>query len=131
MLAFCTGLLPAAALVAARDTSELFNIGREIISITFRMAHEIILRMKLIEDTNLSWAVTMVGKNPQQVQPILDVFTKPMSASAELSINSEGLTTIFRVGSTSSEASSDSSSFQWLVDSDGSAVDLGSSYEIF
>ena len=76
MLAFCTGLLPAAALVAGRDTSELFNIGREIISITFRMAHEIILRMKLIEDTNLSWAVTMVGKTPQQVQPVLDEFHK-------------------------------------------------------
>ena len=72
VLAFCSGLLPAAALVAARDTSELFDIGREIISITFRMAHEIILRMRLIEDTNLSWAVTMVGKTPQQVQPILD-----------------------------------------------------------
>lgn len=66
--------MPAAALVAARDTSELFDIGREIISITFRMAHEIIRRMKLIEDTNLSWAVTMVGRSPENVQPILDAF---------------------------------------------------------
>jgi len=73
-LAFCTGLLPAAALVAARDTSELFNIGIEIISITFRMAYEIIRRMKLIEDTNRSWALTVVGKTPDQVQPILDEF---------------------------------------------------------
>ena len=61
-------------LVAARDTSELAKIGKEIISITFRMAHEIILRMKLIEDTNLSWAATLVGKTPEQVQPVLDEF---------------------------------------------------------
>ena len=75
-LAFCTGLLPASALVAARDTSELFNIGIEIISITFRMAHEIIRRMKLIEDTNRSWATTIVGATPEKVQPILDEFHK-------------------------------------------------------
>lgn len=74
VLAFCTGLLPAAALVAARDTSELFDIGIEIISITFRMAHEIIRRMRLIEETKRSWAVTVVGKAPEQVQPILDAF---------------------------------------------------------
>ncbi|KAK2758595.1 Type I Iterative PKS [Arachnomyces sp. PD_36] len=76
VLAFCTGLLPAAALVAARDPSELFDIGIEIISITFRMAYEIFRRMKLIEDTKRSWAVTVIGKTPQQVQPILDEFHK-------------------------------------------------------
>ena len=74
VLAFCTGLLPAAALVAARDTSEFFDIGVEIISITFRMAYEIIRRMKLIEDTKRSWALTVVGKTPDKVQPILDEF---------------------------------------------------------
>lgn len=82
-LAFCTGLLPAAALVAARDTSELFDIGIEIISITFRMAHEIIRRMKLIEDTKRSWAITVVGKTPDQVQPILDEFHKVQVSTHE------------------------------------------------
>ncbi|KAF1954279.1 hypothetical protein CC80DRAFT_595084 [Byssothecium circinans] len=72
VLAFCTGLLPARALVAARDTSELFEIGREIINITLRMAHQIDRRAKLIEDTNQSGAVTVVGKTPNAVQAILN-----------------------------------------------------------
>ena len=75
-LAFCTGLLPAAALVAARDTSELFDIGMEIISITFRMADEIIRRMKLVEDTKRCWATTVIGRTSEEVQPILDEFHK-------------------------------------------------------
>lgn len=73
-LAFCTGLLPAAALVAAEDTSQLFEIGMEILSITFRMAFEIIHGMKLIEDTNQSWATTIVGVTAEKTQPILDEF---------------------------------------------------------
>jgi Starter unit:ACP transacylase in aflatoxin biosynthesis len=84
VLAFCTGLLPAAALVVARDTSELFDIGIETISITFRMAYEIIRRMKLIEDTNRSWATTVVGKTPDKVQPILDEFHKVQVSTHEV-----------------------------------------------
>jgi hypothetical protein len=76
VLAFCTGLLPASALVAARDTTELFDIGMEIINITFRMAYEIDRRAHLIEETNRSWATTVVGKTPENVQPILDQFHK-------------------------------------------------------
>lgn len=38
------------------------------------MAFEIIRRMKLIEDTKHSWAITLVGKSPEKVQPILDEF---------------------------------------------------------
>lgn len=73
-LAFCTGLLPAAAAVAARDTSELFKFGIEIISITFRMAFEIGRRMKLTEDSDGSWAVTIVGTTVEKTQAILDDF---------------------------------------------------------
>ena len=74
VLAFCTGLLPAAALVAARDTNELFEIAREIISITFRMSIEIQRRLTMIEDSDLSWAITLLGKTPKRVQSILDLF---------------------------------------------------------
>ncbi|KAF2639737.1 ketoacyl-synt-domain-containing protein [Massarina eburnea CBS 473.64] len=79
VLAFCTGLLPAAALVAARDTSELFDLAREIIAITLRMTLEMHQRIIMIEDTNLSWATTLVGKTPEMVQPILDDFHKAKS----------------------------------------------------
>lgn len=74
VLAFCTGLLPAAALVAAKDTSELFDIGIEIISVTFRMACEISRRCRVIEDTKHCWATTVVGVTREKVQPILDKF---------------------------------------------------------
>ena len=74
VLAFCTGLLPAAALVVARDTNDLFELGREIISITFRMSIAIQRRLTMIEDSNSSWATTLLGKHPKRVQTILDDF---------------------------------------------------------
>jgi hypothetical protein len=74
VLAYCTGLLPAAALVAARDTAELFGLAREIISITFRMAYEITRRMRLIEDSNGDWAMTLVGVTSEKAQPVLNRF---------------------------------------------------------
>ncbi|KAF2878225.1 PKS16 protein [Massariosphaeria phaeospora] len=74
VLAFCTGLLPAAALVAARDTNELFELATELISITLRMCIAMQRRMNMIEDTNLSWATTILGATPDKVQPILEEF---------------------------------------------------------
>ena len=74
ILAFCTGLLPAAAAAAARDTSELLKIAIEIVSITFRMAFEISRRMKLVEGTGDKWATTIVGYQLQKAQDLLDDF---------------------------------------------------------
>ncbi|KIW08531.1 uncharacterized protein PV09_01420 [Verruconis gallopava] len=74
VLAFCTGLLPAAALIAACDTNDLFELGKEIISITFRMSLAIQQRLTIIEDSNASWATTLVCKTPERVQHILDDF---------------------------------------------------------
>lgn len=76
VLGFCTGLLPASAIIAARDTSELFTLAREIISITFRMAYEIRRRMLLIEDDPSSWAMTYVGLTAEKMEKILDEFHK-------------------------------------------------------
>lgn len=41
IVALCGGLLPAAAAVAAKDTSELFALSSIIISIGFRLAVEV------------------------------------------------------------------------------------------
>lgn len=41
IVALCGGLLPAAAAVAARDTSELFALSKEILSVGFRLAVEV------------------------------------------------------------------------------------------
>ncbi|PVH97121.1 putative polyketide synthase [Periconia macrospinosa] len=98
VLAFCTGLLPAAALVAARDTSELFDLAKEIIAITLRMTLEMHRRIIMIEDTNLSWATTLVGKTPGKVQPILDEFHQsqhiPYSKRIAIAVVSTGWLTL-------------------------------------
>jgi hypothetical protein len=74
ILAFCTGLLPAAAVVAARDTSELIALSSEIVAITLRMSVAIQQRLMIIENSDLSWATTLVGATPGNVQGILDDF---------------------------------------------------------
>lgn len=74
ILALCTGLLPAAAVAAAQDTSELLKIGLEIISVTFRMAYEITRRMKLVEDAGGNWATTVLGMPLDEAKSILDEF---------------------------------------------------------
>lgn len=88
VLGFCTGLLPASAIIAARDTSELFTLAREIISITFRMAYEIRRRMLLIEDDPSSWAMTYVGLSAEKLEKILDEFHKSQVSAPSYSSTS-------------------------------------------
>ena len=61
-------------MVAAKDTSELFGLAREIISITARMAAETTRRMRLVEDSTGDWAVTIIGRSVTHTQAILDKF---------------------------------------------------------
>ncbi|KAI4860812.1 putative polyketide synthase [Hypoxylon rubiginosum] len=106
VLGFCTGLLPASAIIAARDTSELFTLAREIISITFRMAYEIRRRMLLIEDDPSSWAMTYVGLTAEKMEKILDEFHKsqniPTPRRVSVGVISKGWITL--VGAPSSLA---------------------------
>ncbi|KAK3297920.1 beta-ketoacyl synthase [Chaetomium fimeti] len=74
IIGFCGGLLPAAVALAAQDTSQLFALGREIVSISFRLACEVAQRKRLIDDTPTSWGKTYVGLPKDQVQDILDKF---------------------------------------------------------
>lgn len=75
VLAYCTGLLPAATVVAAKDTSELVPLAIQIVSITFRMAFEISRRMRLVEDGLYgNWASTILGVTIEKTQKILDEF---------------------------------------------------------
>jgi len=74
ILAFCTGLLPAAVAAVSKDTSELLKFGLEIISITFRLSFEITRIMRLIEDVGGNLATTIVGANLEKTQAILDEF---------------------------------------------------------
>ncbi|KAI6092709.1 putative polyketide synthase [Hypoxylon rubiginosum] len=106
VLGFCTGLLPASAIIAARDTSELFTLAREIISITFRMAYEIRRRMLLIEDDPSSWAMTYVGLSGEKMDKILDEYHQsqniPTPRRVSVGVISKGWITL--VGAPSSLA---------------------------
>ena len=82
VLAFCTGLLPASAAVAARDTAGLHVYSLELISVTFRMTWEIVRRAKLIEEGTGVWARTYIGMQPEKMKSILDEFhTQSVSRS--------------------------------------------------
>ncbi|KAL2147441.1 hypothetical protein VTI28DRAFT_9340 [Corynascus sepedonium] len=74
IIGFCGGLLPAAVAMAAQDTSQLFALGREIVSISFRLACEVAQRKRLIDDAPASWGKTYVGIQKDRVQEILDNF---------------------------------------------------------
>jgi len=60
--------------MAAQDTSQLFALGREIVSISFRLACEVAQRKRLIDDAPASWGKTYVGIQKDRVQEILDNF---------------------------------------------------------
>ena len=72
----CTGLLPAAAAVVARDTSQLLQYGLEIVALTFRLIHEVFLRSLRVEKEPGAWSYTLVGITYEQTQPILDDFNQ-------------------------------------------------------
>ena len=71
-LGLCTGLLPAAAAVVAGNTSQLLQYGLEIVAISFRLTHEIILRSRRVETEPGSWSYTVVGIKHEQAQAMLD-----------------------------------------------------------
>ncbi|KAK5991366.1 Non-reducing polyketide synthase PKS16 [Cladobotryum mycophilum] len=74
IMAFCGGLLPASVAMAAKDTSQLFELSRQVISIIIRLAHEISRRSKQIEDRLGSWGRTYTGLPLPRFQEILDQF---------------------------------------------------------
>ena len=76
MLGFCTGLLPGTVAAFARDTSEIFRFGSEIVAISFRLAIEFTRRSKRIEESPKSWARTVVGATAEELQAILDDFNQ-------------------------------------------------------
>ncbi|KAI2634211.1 putative polyketide synthase [Hypomontagnella submonticulosa] len=116
ILGFCTGLIPASTIIAARDTVELFRLAREIISITFRMAYEIRRRMILIEGDTGSWAKTYVGISAEKTKRILDEFHKseniPTPRKVSIGVISKGWITLIGTPSSLSRLASWSSELQ-------------------
>lgn len=74
IIALCGGLLPAAVAVAAQDTSELFSLAREILSVGIRLASQVNRHMKLIDQSPESWGITYTGISSVIIRNILDRF---------------------------------------------------------
>lgn len=74
IVALCGGLLPAAAAMAAKDTSELFRLSRFIIAVAFRLGVEVKRRAQLVEETGHSWGRTYIGLEKDKAQEILERF---------------------------------------------------------
>ena len=74
IVGLCTGLLPAAAAFMAIDAAGLFRYGLEMVAISVRLGFEIKARSKRVEDTEGSWAYSIVGATAADSQPILDSF---------------------------------------------------------
>lgn len=61
-----TGLLLAAAVAVAVDTSQLLQYGLEIVAIAFRLIHQIMQRSKRVETEPGSSSYTIVGIRTDQ-----------------------------------------------------------------
>ncbi|PNP56850.1 hypothetical protein THARTR1_03085 [Trichoderma harzianum] len=116
ILGFCTGLLPAAAVVAAKDTSELHALAREIVLVTFRMTREIVRQTKLVEDSSGDWARTYIGISRERMKSILDDFhlsnSIPLTRQISIGVISEKWTTIIGAPSSLTRLSSWSSEIE-------------------
>ncbi|MCJ1396229.1 hypothetical protein MMC18_009118 [Xylographa bjoerkii] len=99
VLGFCTGLLPGAVAAFARDSSEIFKYGLEMVSISFRLAIEFTRRSKRIDESSQSWARTVVGATAEELQAIVDDFNQkrglPILKQVYLGVVSRTWTTIF------------------------------------
>lgn len=74
VIGICTGLLPAAAVLAANNLEQLFRLSLELVSITCRLTYEIWIRMQLIENGRESWSETYIGLDEEQLDTILRDF---------------------------------------------------------
>lgn len=98
MIGFCTGLLPAAATAAARDTTELFSLGLEMLAMTVRLAAETTRRSKRVEETPGCWGFLVTALPAEEQQEIINKFNRderiPSHRSAYISVISQSWTTI-------------------------------------
>lgn len=60
--------------MAASDTSQLFALGKEIISVGIRLAVEVQRRAQVVESQTLSWGKTYTGMSEDKIQQILEQF---------------------------------------------------------
>lgn len=74
IIGFCTGLIPAAAALAATDVAGLLKYGLEMVAISVRLGHEISARSKRVEENPGCWAYSIVGATAASSQAFLDTF---------------------------------------------------------
>ena len=75
LVGVCTGLLPAAALTAAGNTTELISIGLEILRVNIRLSVDTDRVARQLEDAPYScWGYLFLTSLPESIQEILDDF---------------------------------------------------------
>ncbi len=74
IIGLCTGLIPACVAMVATDVAGLFKYGLEMVAISLRLAYEVNMRSKRVEDIQESWAYSVVGATAADTQAILDSF---------------------------------------------------------
>lgn len=74
VLAFCTGLFAAAAVVAARDTASLVYLACHSVSVILRFAYELRIRVLVHHEAHGPWSITYLGLEPAKVQEVLNEF---------------------------------------------------------
>ncbi|RFU33276.1 hypothetical protein B7463_g3074, partial [Scytalidium lignicola] len=98
IIGLCTGLLPAAALAAARDLHDLIKLGIEILAVLFRLSLEITRRSRQIEEAPGCWGFVVTGTSAQDQQNIIDEFHKSQNIAthrhAYISVISQSWTTM-------------------------------------
>lgn len=62
--------------MAAQDTSELFSLAREVLSVGIRLASQVNRHIKLIDQSSESWGITYTGISSVTVGGILERFHK-------------------------------------------------------
>ncbi|KAJ4361265.1 hypothetical protein N0V95_002034 [Ascochyta clinopodiicola] len=104
VLSLCTGQLPGAVAVAARNSSELFALAVETTRIAFRLGREICANSRRIDSSGGQWATTLVGLQVEHVRRLLDEFHAqtqvPRARQICIGVEARGWLTLFGPPST-------------------------------
>ncbi|WQF90281.1 Putative Acyl transferase domain superfamily, phosphopantetheine binding ACP domain, thiolase [Colletotrichum destructivum] len=104
VVGLCMGLLPATVALAARDSSQIFTLAREMIKVSVRMGFSVWYRMRLIDASPGSWSQTFVHVSAEDATSILERFHEqcriPIVRRIAVGVTSKNFITLFGAPST-------------------------------
>ncbi|GJD04152.1 polyketide synthase [Colletotrichum higginsianum] len=104
VVGLCMGLLPATVALAARDSSQIFTLAREMIKVAVRMGFSIWYRMRLVDASPGSWSQTFVHVSAEDATSTLERFHEqcrvPIVRRIAVGVTSKNFITLFGAPST-------------------------------